>query len=103
MLQQLSALVLSPAQLGSLVRNVAAAAEWPGLVRFGVGQRWYRRLELTETYEVWLLSWLPGQHTGFHDHGEACGAFAVVRGELAETLAQPGRTQTRMRIAGQGN
>ena len=103
MSQQLSARALSPAQLGSLVRHAAEAGEWRGQARFTPGRRWYRRLELTESYEVWLLSWLPGQRTGFHDHGEACGAFAVARGELAETLAQPGRIQTRMRTARQGN
>ena len=39
---------------------------------------------------MWLLSWLPGQRTGFHDHGESSGAFTVVRGALRERTA-PGR------------
>ena len=61
---------------------MADAGEWPRLVQFSADRRWYGRLDLTPSYEIWLLSWLPGQHTGFHDHGEASGAFAVVRGEL---------------------
>jgi hypothetical protein len=33
---------------------------------------------------VWVISWLPGQATGFHDHGGSAGAFAVVWGTLME-------------------
>jgi Cysteine dioxygenase type I len=93
---------LGPAHLGRLVRDVAGAGEWLDLVMFSTGERWYHRLELTETYEIWLLSWLPGQHTGFHDHGEAAGAFAVARGDLLERLARPGSTRVRQRQARQG-
>jgi hypothetical protein len=31
-----------------------------------------------------VISWLPGQGTGFHDHGGSAGAFAVVWGTLLE-------------------
>jgi hypothetical protein len=94
--------LLGPAQLSRLVSGVAEAGQWRSSVLFSAGRRWYRRLELTEIYEIWLLSWLPGQHTGFHDHGEAAGAFAVVQGELQETLARPGSRQVRQRTAWQG-
>jgi hypothetical protein len=94
--------LLGPAQLSRLVSGVAEAGQWRSSVLFSAGRRWYRRLELTEIYEIWLLSWLPGQHTGFHDHGEAAGAFAVVQGELQETLARPGACQVRQRTAWQG-
>jgi|SRR5580700_1884779 predicted metal-dependent enzyme (double-stranded beta helix superfamily) len=93
---------LGPAQLGRLVAAVASAGEWRSLVQFTTGPRWYRRLELAAKYEIWLLVWLPGQHTGFHDHGEAAGAFAVAQGELSESLARPGSRQIRHRTAGQG-
>jgi predicted metal-dependent enzyme (double-stranded beta helix superfamily) len=93
---------LSPVQLGRLVSGVAATQEWPELVMFCTDERWFHRLELTASYEIWLLSWLPGQHTGLHDHGEAAGAFAVVQGDLQETLARPGSRQLRRRPAGTG-
>jgi predicted metal-dependent enzyme (double-stranded beta helix superfamily) len=93
--------LLGPAQLGRLVQQAADARQWAGLVEFSTA-RVYHRLELTEIYEVWLLTWLPGQHTGFHDHGDACGAFAVVQGELEERLARPGRRQVHRRTAGPG-
>jgi predicted metal-dependent enzyme (double-stranded beta helix superfamily) len=95
---------LSPASLGQLVQEIVAAEErWRPIVRFSEERRWYRRLVLADDYEVWLLSWLPGQHTGFHDHGEACGAFAVAQGELRETLASPGSSRVRHRRAGAGS
>jgi predicted metal-dependent enzyme (double-stranded beta helix superfamily) len=95
---------LSPARLGQLVREIADAEQsWRTIVDFSAERRWYRRLVLAEDYEIWLLSWLPGQHTGFHDHGEARGAFAVAQGELRETLARPGRNRVRNRCASAGS
>jgi hypothetical protein len=76
---------VSQLRLGRIVGAIAAQpASWRDIVRFDAGRRWYGRLELTDEHEVWLLSWLPGQETGFHDHGEAVGAFAVASGRLRE-------------------
>jgi hypothetical protein len=88
---------LGPARLSQIVAAVAAQPDgWSGLVRFDAGRRWFRRLELAEDYEVWLLSWLPGQDTGFHDHGSASGAFAVARGRIRErTVAGAGQVRHR--------
>jgi mannose-6-phosphate isomerase-like protein (cupin superfamily) len=89
---------LGPARLGELVAGFAAAADdWRHLVRFEPGRRWYQRLYLADDHEVWLLSWLPGQETGFHDHGDAAGAFAVADGELQERAAAVGRPWIRSR------
>jgi len=95
---------LSPARLAEIVRETAAAERsWRPIVQFTGGTRWFRRLALATDYEVWLLSWQPGQHTGFHDHGEARGAFAVAQGELRESLAAPGRPDVRHRMAAAGS
>jgi rhodanese-related sulfurtransferase/predicted metal-dependent enzyme (double-stranded beta helix superfamily) len=76
--------------LVTLVERCAARShEWIGRVRFGVGERWYERLERSVDHEVWAISWLPGQGTGFHDHGDSAGAFAVAFGTLQED--RPGR------------
>ena len=92
--------MVRPAELGELVRAVVGAPEsWRSIVRFSSDSRWFRRLALADDYEIWLLTWLPGQRTGFHDHGDACGAFAVARGELRESLAAPGRSRVRHRTA----
>jgi predicted metal-dependent enzyme (double-stranded beta helix superfamily) len=71
-------------------------------VRLDPEGRWYERIHLTDSCEVWLISWLPGQETGFHDHGGAAGAFAVVWGALDEYVAS-GATAVRMnRVAAGG-
>ncbi len=35
-------------------------------------------------YEVWLLSWVPGQGSGLHDHGRSSGVLTVLDGALTE-------------------
>ncbi|MEW2354148.1 cysteine dioxygenase family protein [Spirillospora sp. NPDC029432] len=62
----------------------AAAGEWLPRVRLDPQGRWYERLHRDDDTEVWLISWLPGQSTGLHDHGGSRGAFAVVLGTLEE-------------------
>ena len=61
---------LSQVRLRELVQDLAAREhEWLSLVRYDLNRRWYQRLTCDDDHEVWLLSWLPGQRTGFHDHG----------------------------------
>lgn len=77
--------VLDPAQLAARVSELTAApAEWVARVRLDAEGRWYERIHADDSYEIWLISWLPGQSTGFHDHGGSAGAFAVVWGDLHE-------------------
>jgi predicted metal-dependent enzyme (double-stranded beta helix superfamily) len=93
----LGARPLDSRQLAEAVRRwVASPAEWLGRVRLSLEDRWYERLLLDESHEVWAISWRPGQATGFHDHGGSSGAFAVVLGTLtgcraadASVLAKP--------------
>ena len=77
--------LLGARQLADLVLRLAASpAEWLTRVRLNPASRWYERIHLDDSHEVWVISWLPGQATGFHDHGEAAGAFTVVWGTLME-------------------
>jgi rhodanese-related sulfurtransferase len=83
---------VSDARLRQLVLDLAASPQtWLHLVRYDPARRWYRRLPWAGDQEVWLLSWLPGQYTGFHDHGRSAGAFTVVEGCLRERAAPRGR------------
>jgi len=83
---------VSDARLRQLVLDLAARPQtWLHLVRYDPGHRWYQRLPWEGEQDVWLLSWLPGQGTGFHDHGRSAGAFTVVEGSLRERTAPRGR------------
>ncbi|MER5846545.1 cysteine dioxygenase family protein [Streptomyces sp. NPDC002012] len=86
------------AEFVGLARSIAAdRAQWAPLVRYDTTTRWYRRLRAVpqalgparagETplgYEVWLLSWVPGQGSGRHDHGPSSGVLTVLDGQLTE-------------------
>jgi Cysteine dioxygenase type I len=77
--------LLGARQLADVVHRVAASpAEWLPKVRLNPAGRWYERMHIDDSHEVWLISWLPGQSTGFHDHGGSAGAFEVVLGTLTE-------------------
>ena len=85
---------VSPVQLAQVALRIADhPGQWLSLVRYDPARRWYRRLTRDAEHEIWLLSWLPGQQTGFHDHGTSAGAFAVARGFLCEQAAPGGRPE----------
>jgi len=78
--------------LAALVAELADRPDlWAHLVRHDPRVRWYERVALTGTVEVWLIGWCHGQHTPMHDHGGASGAVAVVGGVLQETTLWPSR------------
>lgn len=79
-----------PTRLYHLARQLADRADlWRPHVRFARDNRWSVRVAVTDDYEAWLLTWLPGQSTGLHDHGGSAGAFAVVEGALEESTLAP--------------
>jgi len=83
--------LLTPQQLAAEVRRLTSSpAEWVARVRLDPEGRWYEQIRVDDALELWLISWLPGQSTGFHDHGGANGAFGVVWGELEEHVVARG-------------
>jgi rhodanese-related sulfurtransferase len=74
----------TPEELANIVSAFASSDGWLDRVRLRAHGRWYERLHLGLDYDIWVISWLPGQSTGFHDHGESSGAFAVATGVLEE-------------------
>lgn len=85
-----------PGPLLDLVREVAAdPAQWQGAVRFDATQRCWAHLRRTDDVDLWLLTWLPGQQTELHDHGDAAAAFTVLSGAVAEVRAQPDGSTSR--------
>ncbi|MFE9765828.1 cysteine dioxygenase [Streptomyces sp. NPDC005808] len=73
------------AEFAGLARSIAAdRSQWEHLVRYDAISRWYHRLSTGPGYEVWLLSWVPGQGSGLHDHGSSSGVLTVLDGALTE-------------------
>ncbi|MFD7122268.1 cysteine dioxygenase [Streptomyces sp. NPDC059922] len=73
------------AEFAGLARALAAdRGQWAPLVQYDATSRWYHRLRTGPGYEVWLLSWVPGQSSGSHDHGLSSGVLTVLAGELTE-------------------
>ncbi|MET9956649.1 cysteine dioxygenase family protein [Streptomyces sp. NPDC006339] len=83
------------AEFVGLAREIAAdRALWAPYVEYDATTRWYHRLRTGPGYEVWLLSWLPGQGSGNHDHGPSSGVVTVLEGELTERTRRGARTLT---------
>jgi rhodanese-related sulfurtransferase len=74
----------TPAELAEIVSLFASSNGWIDRVRLRSDRRWYERLYQGPDYDIWVISWLPGQSTGFHDHGASSGAFIVATGTLEE-------------------
>jgi len=74
----------TPDELAEIVSRFASSAGWLDRVRLHTDHRWYERLYHGPDYDIWAISWMPGQSTGYHDHGESAGAFVVATGILEE-------------------
>jgi hypothetical protein len=80
---------LRPDHLAIARQFGADPTAWPVAPRFVTTERWYHRLHVADDHEVWLLTWLPGQGTEWHDHGGSAGAFYTFSGTLTEdTLSE---------------
>jgi predicted metal-dependent enzyme (double-stranded beta helix superfamily) len=95
--------VLTPKQLAAQVHQlIATPAQWVARVRLDTEGRWYEQIHVNESYEVWLISWMPGQSTGFHDHGGSNGAFGIVWGDLDESVVPRDRGAVLVNRIGSG-
>ena len=86
------------AGLADLARVLAQRVDiWQPLARFEEQERFFTRIAGERGWEAWLLTWLPGQRTGLHNHGDSAGAFIVVSGVLEEFAAIRGSGATHLR------
>ncbi|ORT56958.1 cysteine dioxygenase [Frankia sp. B2] len=89
--------------LCELTAALAATPEvWRPVIRHRPDRRWYTRLLLSATVEVWLIGWYPGQQTEVHDHGGALGALTVAEGFVEEDQYDRSWTSSQVHRHGTG-
>lgn len=89
-------LLAHPGPLLDLVRAAAAdRSSWAPSVRFDPRDRYTSRLLQTHDVDLWLLTWLPGQQTTLHDHGDAAAVVTVLSGAVEEVRADTDGALTR--------
>jgi quercetin dioxygenase-like cupin family protein len=92
----------TPAQLLRTARLFASDPALPTLLDLAAGDRQWVELDSSAALQVWLIGWPAGADTGWHDHGDAAGAFVTVQGTLQEQTWSGGRLQVRRLTAGAG-
>ena len=71
--------------LRGLVLTLAADRRvWEPRVRHSPTRRIFEQLLDDPAFEAWLICWMPGHDTGFHDHDVSAGAVTVVGGQVRE-------------------
>jgi mannose-6-phosphate isomerase-like protein (cupin superfamily) len=76
---------LTPAELEQVARSFLADEDlWRPQVRHDPDLRHYVSLHEDELVGVWLICWMRGHDTGWHDHADSNGAFVVAEGAVIE-------------------
>ena len=76
---------LSAAELEGVATAIRDRPElWEPLLVVDAHRRRYRLLYEDERTDIWVLCWMPGQSTGFHDHDVSDVGIAIARGKIIE-------------------
>src|SRR4051812_37792656 len=87
--------------LRQLVAGLAAdPAAWAQLVRHDPARRVFEQVLDEPEVEAWLICWMPGHDTGFHDHDLSSGAVTVTRGSVHEERLGIGATTSNVYVPG---
>ena len=79
--------LLSAEELEAIAAAIAERPTlWEPLVRVDSGHRRYELLYEDGRMDAWVLSWMPGQGTGFHDHATSAVGICCVQGSVREAL-----------------
>ncbi|HEX6653855.1 MAG TPA: cysteine dioxygenase family protein [Thermoleophilaceae bacterium] len=74
---------------------------WRPLVSHVADERTYFQLHRDDDVELYLICWMPGHDTGFHDHDESAAAIAVLDGQVSDERLSLGGPVARTLTAGQ--
>jgi len=79
--------LLSPDELEDVAGAIAAQTGiWEPLVHADPERRCYELVYEDDRMDAWILSWMPGQGTGFHDHYISGVGLCVARGCVREDI-----------------
>lgn len=83
--------VLDATELAGFVRVLANRSDlWKPLVVCDRSRRRYRLMLEDDRLDIWVLSWMPGQATGYHDHGTSDVALTALQGTVLERQVRAG-------------
>jgi predicted metal-dependent enzyme (double-stranded beta helix superfamily) len=94
--------ILSPGELEVIAAAIAGRPElWQPLAHRDTEQRRYELVYEDDRMDAWVLSWMPGQGTGFHDHYISGVGLCVAAGTVREDImVYGGAPQERCLAAG---
>ncbi len=94
---------LSGPELETFAATLAEHPElWIDLIKHDSTQRLYEELFSDDHITAWLICWMDGHDTGFHDHDGSAGAVTILSGAVREErLVLDGPRHTRLCTAGE--
>ncbi len=94
---------LTPTELLGVAHGLAVNQNlWHPHIRHDPLQRTYHEVARTDRYSAWLICWMPGHDTGFHDHDGAGGVGLVLRGQITESRLRIGSPEPVERSCSRG-
>jgi predicted metal-dependent enzyme (double-stranded beta helix superfamily) len=79
-------------ELHNLAESLGSdSSAWHHLVRHDPLRRVFEPVLDEPDVEGWLICWMPGHDTGFHDHDVSSGAVTVLSGQVLEERLTVGR------------
>jgi cysteine dioxygenase type I len=92
--------ILDPEELETIARGIAARPDlWQPLTHADTERRRYELVYEDERMDAWVLSWMPGQATGFHDHYISSLGLCVAQGCVREDQMRYGADPIERRLS----
>jgi hypothetical protein len=91
--------LLSAEELEAVAAGIAAREDiWRPLTHVDRERRRYELVYEDDRMDAWVLSWMPGQATGFHDHYISSVGLSVAQGVVQEDVLRYGGPPVERRL-----
>lgn len=91
--------ILTPPELEHVARDIAARPDiWRPRISTDRQRRRYALVFEDERMDAWVLSWMPGHGTGFHDHYVSSVGLCVAQGSVREDQMRYGMDHLERRL-----